>query len=94
MDNPPASRTCHFLDLLEDDVGPCGVSIQSDRIFNESTNWSYLDGILHEKVDDEIAACIAFAHNGLPELFPKIHTDTRIVHPFKFDCITGEFIYT
>jgi len=92
MDNPPGSQNCHFLDLLEDDVGPCGVSIQNDKSFNERTNWSYLNGILHEKVDDEITTCIAFAHNRLPELFSKIHTDTRIVYPFKFDCITGEFI--
>ncbi len=93
MDNPPGNQNCHFLDLLEDAVGPCGVSINCDKSFNERTNGSYLDGALHDKVDDEIATRITYAHNRLPELFSKIQTDTKIIYPFKFDCITGQFIY-
>jgi hypothetical protein len=93
MDNLPGSQNCHFLDILEDEIGPCGVSVHCGRKFNEMSNWSYLYGLLHDKVEDEIAARIAYAHNRLPKLFSKIQTDTKIIYPFKFDCITGKFIY-
>jgi hypothetical protein len=34
-------KNCHFLDILNDEVGPNGVSVNPDKIFNEEAEWNY-----------------------------------------------------
>ncbi len=93
IDNPPGKQNCHFLDLREDEVGPSGVTVNHNKEFDTNAKWAYLDGNLNDKVDDETAARIAYAHKKLPELFSKIKSDTKIIYPFKFDCTNGTFTY-
>ena len=92
MDNPPGSKNCHFLDLESDAVGPHGVSVHPDRIFDDEAQWQYLEGCLHEKVGQETSDRIQKAHERLPELFKHIQTESRIFYPFKYDCLTGEYL--
>lgn len=39
--------------------------------------------MLNEKVSNE----------KLPELLCQIKTETKITYPFKYDCISGEYLY-
>jgi hypothetical protein len=94
MGNPPGGKNCHFLDTIEDQVGPHGVNINLNKPFDDEACWQYLKGTLHEKVDQETAARIKYAHQRLPELFSKIKTDQKLVYPFKYDGTTGQFLYT
>ena len=93
MNNPPGEKNCHFLDIVEDAVGPNGITITPEKIFDNEAKWKYLGGDLNEKVTDEIAKRISLAHQRLPEIFRQISTDTKITYPFKYDCITGEYLY-
>ena len=34
MNNPLGVKNCHFIDILEDEVGPQGVSIQPNKQFD------------------------------------------------------------
>jgi hypothetical protein len=92
MDNPPGKQNCHFLDVEHDAVGPHGVKISPNKIFNEEAQWNYLEGRLHEKVGQEITDRIIKAHQRLPELFKSIPTQSNISYPFKYDCISGEYM--
>ena len=58
MDDPPGSKNCHFLDIIEDDVGPNGITIDPSKTFDEEAQWKYLEGVLQEKVDQETATKI------------------------------------
>jgi hypothetical protein len=49
--------------------------------------------MLPEKVGEETANKIRIAHKTLPVLFRHIKTDTKIAYPFKYDCLTGKFLY-
>jgi len=93
MDNPPGLKNCHFLDIIEDEVGPCGVSINPNKPFDDEAKWKYLDGLLHEKLDEETEARVTYAHQRLPELFSKIKSDQTIIYPFRYDCESGEYLY-
>jgi hypothetical protein len=93
MDNPPGAKNCHFIDITEDEIGPNGVSIHADREFNKDAQWKYLEGMLEDRLDDEVVARMNNAHQRLPELFKKFKTDTKIIYPFKYDCITGTYLY-
>jgi hypothetical protein len=93
MDDPPGIKNCHFLDITKDDIGPYGISIHAEKTFNEDAQWKYLEGMLEEKLDNETATRVNIAHQRLPELFKKIKTNTKIINPFKYDCITGKYVY-
>jgi hypothetical protein len=69
--DPPGRQNCHFLDKTEDDVGPCGISINPDKPFDQEAQWKYLDGLLQDKVDNFTAERIIHAHQRLPTLFSK-----------------------
>jgi hypothetical protein len=94
MDNPPGGKNCHFLDIISDEVGPHGIKIEPNKTFDDLAEWQYLEGMLHDKVNSETAERIRAAHNKLPKLFQQIKTDTKIIYPFKYDCTTGEFLYS
>jgi len=49
--------------------------------------------MLSEKTNPEVAEKIRMAHKKLP-LFRQIKSDTKLLYPFKYDCITGEFLYS
>jgi hypothetical protein len=49
--------------------------------------------MLEEKLDNEKATRVNIAHERLPALFKKIKTDTTIIYPFKYYCITGKYVY-
>jgi len=44
-------------------------------------------------VDEETVARITYAHQRLPKLFSKIKTESKIINPFKYDCVSGEYLY-
>jgi hypothetical protein len=93
MSNPPGLKNCHFLDSSSDEIGPHTVIINPNKVFDEEAARLYLDGMLNEKVSEEIATRIKTAHQKLPELFRRISTEQRITYPFKYDCVTGEYMY-
>jgi hypothetical protein len=93
MSNPPGQQNCHFLDLTHDEVGPCGVEINCNKPFNVTAQWKYLDGLLESKVDKEIEDRIKLAHQRLPKLFEMIKIDKIIVYPFRYDCVSGEYMH-
>ena len=53
-----AQKNCHFLDIIEDDVGPNGITIDPSKTLDEKAQWKYLEGVLQEKVDQETATKI------------------------------------
>jgi len=34
IDNPPGTQDCHFLDIINDDIGPHGISINPQKQFD------------------------------------------------------------
>ena len=93
VSDPPGNKNCHFLDLKDDDVGPNAIDIDATKPFDEAAEWNYLEGLLKEKVCDETAERVKLAHQKLPELFRHIKTETKITYPFKYDCLTGEYMH-
>ncbi len=93
MSDPPGIQNCHFLNLTYDEVGPNGVSILPDKPFDNEAEWKYLEGMLSQKVDQEIEDRIKYAHQRLPKLFAQIKTNTKIIYPFRYDSDTGEFMF-
>jgi len=93
MNDPLGVKNCHCLDVIDDDIGPHGISIDPNKVFDDEAQWKYLEGLLQNKVDLDIASKIKSAHSRLPELFRQIHTDTKVTYPFKYDCVTGEYLY-
>jgi hypothetical protein len=49
--------------------------------------------MLEEKLDNEKATRVNIAYERLLALFKKIKTDTTIIYPFKYYCITGKYVY-
>jgi hypothetical protein len=49
--------------------------------------------MLNNKVSEETVERIRLAHQKLPKLFRQIQTDTKMTYPFKYDCISGEYLY-
>jgi hypothetical protein len=60
--------------------------------FDDEAQWKYLEEMLESKVEKRIAERISLAHHKLPELFKQIKTDTKITYPFKYDCMSGEYM--
>ena len=93
MADPPGNQNCHFLDIVKDEIGPTGVTISTDKQFDATAQWNYLDCLLDNKYDMEIVDRIKYAHQRLPTLFKEIKTDKILVYPFQYHCTTGEFMY-
>jgi len=68
--------------------------VEPNKTFDDLAECRYLEGTLLDKVNIETAERIRAAHNKHPKLFQQIKTDTKIIYPFKYDCITGEFLYS
>jgi len=64
MSDPPGQKTCNFLDIIEDDIGPRGINVNAGKIFDDESQWKYLEDMLENKVDEEIAKRIIFAHKN------------------------------
>jgi hypothetical protein len=73
--------------------GPCRINVFSNREFDAEAEWSYLEGMLTKKVNEETVDRVRLAHQKLPKLFQQIKSDSKIIYPFKYDCITEEFLY-
>jgi len=43
--------------------------------------------------DEDAVARITYTHQRLPKLFSKIKTESEIIHPFKYDCVSGKYLY-
>ena len=69
MNDPLGVKNCHVLDVIDDDISPHGISIDPKRVFDDEVQWKYLEGLLQNKVDQDIASKIKLAHSRLPELF-------------------------
>jgi hypothetical protein len=92
MNNPPGSKNCHFQDTSYDEVGPNGIILNPEKKFDENAEWQYLEGMLSEKIREEMTNKIRSANKKLPILFRHIKADTKIAYPFKYDCLTGKFL--
>ena len=66
IDNPPGRKKCHFLDIINDDIGPHGVSVNPNKKFETEAEWNNLEGQLSEKVNEDIANRIMAPHQKLP----------------------------
>jgi hypothetical protein len=66
IDNPPGTQDCHFLDIINDDIGPHGISINPQKQFDADAEWKYLEGMLAEKVNNDTAEKIKLAHQKVP----------------------------
>jgi hypothetical protein len=82
MANPPGVQNCHFLDIISDNTGHCGVKVNSRKQFDIKAQWQYLEGMLEERVDAQTADRIKEVHQRLPKLFGQIKTDTVLNYPF------------
>lgn len=47
--------------------------------------------MLTERVNDETAERIRLAHQKFPKYFQQIKSDSKIMYPFKYDCVSGKF---
>jgi len=92
MANPPGVQNCHFLDIISDNTGHCGVKVNSRKQFDIKAQWRYLAGVLEERVDAQTAERVKEAHQRLPKLFEQIKTDTVLNYPFKCDCEMKQYI--
>jgi hypothetical protein len=93
MNDPPGGKNCHFLDLVHDEVGLHSIRIFPDKEFTSNAEWQYLEGMLSEKVNEDITERVKLAHQKLPKLFQQINIEAKITYPFEYDCISGEFLY-
>jgi hypothetical protein len=93
MDNPPGKKNCIFLDTTADEVGVNGITVNPEKPFDDTAQWEYLEGMLEEKTNIDIANRVRLAHDRLPVLFRQFKTDRKLTYPFKYDCINGRFIY-
>jgi len=66
-------------DIVKDEIGPTGVTISTDKQFDATAQWNYLDCLLDNKYDMEIVDRIKYAHQRLPTLFKEIKTDKILV---------------
>jgi hypothetical protein len=94
MNDPPGSKNCHFIDATTDEVGINGINIDPEKTFNNAAEWQYLEGLLTEKTNEQIAERVRLAHKRLPTLFRQIHTEATLTYPFKYDCETRKFLHT
>jgi hypothetical protein len=46
-----------------------------------------------EKTNPEITERVRAAHEKLPILFQHINSNHKLTYPFKYDCISGDFMY-
>ena len=46
-----------------------------------------------EKTNPEITERVRAAHKKLPILFEHINSNSKLTYPFKYDCISREFMY-
>ena len=92
MSNPPGTKNCHFLDITADDIGPNGITINPEKQFDADAAARYLKGTLTDMVCEDIVQRIKVAHEKLPELFRRVDTETKLTYPFKYDCISGEYL--
>jgi hypothetical protein len=90
MSDPPERKT---VTLLIYEVGPNGITINTQKEFDDEAQWKYLEEMLKSKVEKRIAERISLAHHKLPELFKQIKTDTKITYPFKYGCMSREYMY-
>ena len=93
MNDPPGTQNCHFLEKVFDDLGPRGINVMPEKVFNAEAEWKYLEGILADKLDDDIANRVRSAHHKLPTLFKQIKVEKTIIYPFRYDCESGEYNY-
>jgi hypothetical protein len=87
ISDPLGNKICHFLDIINDEIGSNGISIHCNREFEEEAQWNYLAGMMGNIIDEETVARIAYTHQRLPKLFSKMKTKPRITYPFKYDCV-------
>jgi len=69
MDNPPGKKNCIFLDTTADEVGVNGITVNPEKPFDDTAQWEYLEGMLEEKTNIDIANRVRLAHDRLPVLF-------------------------
>jgi len=68
MSNLPGKKNCHFIDIIEDSVGPNGVNINTEKVFDDAAQWNFLEDMLKNKVDEEMVERISFAHKKTPNI--------------------------
>ncbi len=91
MNNPPGSKNCHFQDTSYDEVGPNGIIINPEKKFDENAEWQYLEGMLSEKVGEEMTNKIRSAHKKLPILFRHIKQTLRLLTPSSMTVLLVNF---
>jgi len=94
MNDPPGSKNCHFIDTTIDEVGINAINIDPEKTFDNAAEWQYLESMLTEKTNEQIAERVRLACKRLPKLFRQIHTEATLTYPFKYDCKNGKFLYT
>ena len=50
MSDPPGKKNCHFLDIIEDRVGPHNITINADKVSDADAQWRYLEQMLDGKI--------------------------------------------
>jgi hypothetical protein len=86
----PKGKNCHFAELVEDEIGPCGIRIQTDKTFGPEALKEYMDS---EPLDEETENRIKLAHNRIRPFIEKIANKIpTFTYPFKFSCVDGSFM--
>jgi hypothetical protein len=92
--DPPGNINCHFMSTTSDEAGINGVDINPTKPFDRESQKAYLGKHLRDCLDDNIAEKVKTAHQRMPKMFERISNETSIIYPFKYDCVSGEFLYT
>jgi hypothetical protein len=91
--NPPGNINCHFISTTSDEAGINGVTIDPTKPFDRETQKAYLGKHLSNCLNKDIAENVKTAHQRMPKLLERISNETSIIYPFKFDCVSGEFLH-
>jgi hypothetical protein len=65
INDPQCIKNCHFLDTIEDNIGTRGATVNPEKIFDAEAEWKYLEGLLEEKTNEEIAKRVRHIKNFL-----------------------------
>jgi len=91
--NPPGNVNCHFISTTSDEAGVNGAIIDHTKPFDTASQTAYLGKHLKDCLNNNITEKVKNAHQRLPKLFERTKDETTLIYPFKYDCITGQFLH-
>ncbi len=91
--NPPGNNNCHFISTTSDEADINGATIDHTKPLDSASQKAYLGKHLKDCLNNKITEKVKNAHQQLPKLFQRAKDETTLIHPFKYDCISEQFLH-